>query len=143
MSAERSEIPTWECLNLLGAAGVGRVCVIDHGVPLAFPINFRLTGDDGASRIVMRSGASSIVGRYEGPASLEADDIDVGRRAAWSVIARGTLRRASGASGLPDPEPWLDGKHEWLRLDVSAVSGRRFVGTPGTDGFTVEWGLAR
>lgn len=144
MSVQRFEIPVWECYDLLGGRNVGRLCVIDHGYPLAFPINYRMAGGDPGPSIVLRTSPHTIIARHEGPVSLEVDDIDEAQRTAWSVIARGLLRRVSGPHQLPDPEPWLDdGRHTWLVLEVNAVSGRRFEGRPGSSGFAVEWHLAQ
>jgi nitroimidazol reductase NimA-like FMN-containing flavoprotein (pyridoxamine 5'-phosphate oxidase superfamily) len=134
------EIPTWECYDLIGGRTVGRLCVIDHGYPLAFPINYRATGQP--VQIVMRSSRHSIIARHTGPVSLEVDDIDEAARTAWSVILRGSLRHVSTAEQLPDPEPWVtEGRHQWIVMEVAAVSGRRFVARPGSDGFSVEWSL--
>jgi uncharacterized protein len=139
MSTERFELPTWECLTLMRQQHIGRVCVIDHDFPIALPVNFQVIGPDDASQLVLRTGPQSILGRYEGPASFEVDSVDEATREAWSVIVRGNLRHVTGAHGLPDPGPWLDGRHHWMVLTSSAVTGRRFVGQPGTEGFAVDW----
>ena len=140
---ERFELQAWECGTLLRSQHVGRMCVIDHGYPLALPVNYRTIGDDGVMQIVIRTAPGTLLGRYEGLASLEVDVVDEVARAAWSVIVRGTLRHVSGAHGLPDPEPWLTiDRHHWMVLAPSAMSGRRFADKPGDDGFSVEWELA-
>jgi hypothetical protein len=141
MSTERFELPTWESLSLLRSRQVGRLCVVDHGFPVALPINYVVLAADDPCQVVVRTGPQTIVGRSEGPASLEVDQVDEVAREAWSVIVRGSLRHVTGAHGLPDPGPWLDGRHHWMVLTASAVSGRRFVGRPGTDVFSVEWKL--
>lgn len=141
MSAERVELPTWESLSLLRSQQVGRMCVVDHGFPLALPLNYKVIGPDDACQVVVRTGPQTIIGRSEGPASLEVDVVDDEARVAWSVIVRGQLRHVSGAHGLPDPGPWLDGRHHWMVLTSTAVTGRRFVGVPGADVFSVDWQL--
>lgn len=144
MSTERFELQTWECLSLLRTQHIGRLCIIDHGFPLALPVNFRVVGTEGESQVVVRTAPSTLLGRYDGPASFEVDHIDEVAREAWSVILRGQLRKVSGAHGLPDPEPWLGSdRHQWLRLDATAITGRRFIGRPGDDGYAVEWELQR
>jgi len=142
MNAHRSEIPTWEALALVDETSIGRLCVIDHGTPVAFPVNFRMIGEDDHRQLVVRTTPTTLIGSYSGPASMEIDHIDVEAMTAWSVIMRGELRPVSGGPQLPDPHPWLDSRHHWLLLDVSAVSGRRFVGTKADDGYSVEWQLA-
>ena len=143
MSTERVELPTWESVSLLRSQSVGRVCVVDHGYPIALPVNFQLIGPDHALQLVIRTGPDTLVGRYEGSASLEVDSIDEASRTAWSVIVRGSLRHVSGAHGLPDSGPWLEGRHHWMVLSATAVTGRRFVAHQGTDGFTVDWQMRK
>ena len=136
----RSQIPAWDCFQLLDEHRVGRVAIIEHGYPLAIPVSYRLTGTHADRRIVIRTAPSTTMAQYEGRASLEVDYIDERERTAWSVIARGTLHRVVGDDTLPDPQPWLiEGRHQWLALDVVAVSGRRFVGRPAGDGSRLVW----
>ena len=141
MGATQFEAPQWESLGWLESETVGRLCVLDFGYPLAFPINYRLQHvRDDEYRIVFRTVPHSVVGRYEGPASLEVDRIDHDRLNAWSVIVRGELRGAIGQIDLPDPSPLLtEGRYRWKVLEVSAVSGRRFTSATADDGFSVDW----
>jgi nitroimidazol reductase NimA-like FMN-containing flavoprotein (pyridoxamine 5'-phosphate oxidase superfamily) len=140
MGATRSELPLWEAVELLGSKTFGRLGVIDGGYPLVFPMNYRMVHDDGHTTIVFRAAPHTAVARYEGPATLEVDEIDADGRNAWSVIVRGTLRRVLGSHELPDTFPLLtQGRHQWLTLDVTAVSGRRFVSAPLPDEFSVDW----
>jgi uncharacterized protein len=143
MGTNRLDMQTWESIQMLRSHGVGRVCLLDHGHPIALPVNYRLIGSEGQHQLVVRTAPNSLIGQYEGAASIEVDHIDLDTRQAWSVLVRGTLRHVVGAHGLPDPEPWLlDDRHHWMVLDVTAITGRRFVGTPSTDGVTVDWELA-
>ena len=137
-----SEVPSWEATTLLRSTSVGRLCVIDHGTPLALPVNFRLT-DEAAPRIVIRTSPSGLLAAYQGPASFEADEVDEEGHHAWSVIARGELRHAYGDPTLPDPQPWLgDGRLLWLVLEVTALSARRFAAVGhADDDFAVEWSV--
>lgn len=140
--AHRADMPTWECLDLVGACSVGRLCFLDGGTPIAFPVSFKLHRGDAASSIVIRTGPDSLVANYTGPASFEVDEIDVVARTAWSVLMRGSVHRSHEPRELPVPEPWIaDGRHVWLVLDVTTVSGRRFVARDTNDGFAVEWDL--
>jgi hypothetical protein len=140
MGATEFEAPQWECLAWLDNETVGRLCVLDLGYPLAFPINYRMVQGGEAYRFVFRAVTHSAVGRYVGPASLEVDQIDSSRRNAWSVIARGELRDATGHTDLPDTYPLLtEGRNRWKVLDVISISGRRFTSTTPADGFSVDW----
>ena len=143
MGAQRTELTEWESTELLRTRSVGRMCVIDHGYPLAIPISYQVVGSKHAVRIVVRTAPESILGRYEGLASLEVDDIALDNGTAWSVIVRGALRHVAGAHDFPDPRPLVTNDRElWITLTPSAVSGRRFVVRKAADGFSVDWQLA-
>jgi hypothetical protein len=140
MSVQRLELPAWDCWSLLGAKSIGRLVIIDHGCPIALPVNIRVIGDDAGRRVVVRTSPGSLLGRYEGPASIEVDDIDEAARRAWSVLVRGIVHRLSDHAGLPDPGPWItDDRSQWITLDATSITGRRFTGRPSADGYSVEW----
>jgi nitroimidazol reductase NimA-like FMN-containing flavoprotein (pyridoxamine 5'-phosphate oxidase superfamily) len=137
---DRSQIPAWECYELLASEHLGRVTVVDHEYPLALPMNYQLVGEGNERRIVLRTSPESTIGRYEGRASLEIDHIDPDGRAAWSVIARGHLHRLVGEQVTASPHPWLlAGRDQWMAIDIVAVSGRRFVGRRRDAESHVEW----
>jgi nitroimidazol reductase NimA-like FMN-containing flavoprotein (pyridoxamine 5'-phosphate oxidase superfamily) len=142
MSVDRFELPTWECYDLARSSPFGRLCVNDNGTPIALPINFRFTTPEAGNEVVIRTAANTIIGSYEGPASLEIDDVDLDANKAWSVLVRGTLRRVRGDRELVDPKPLLDDRHLWMVLKVTAVSGRRFTVRRAADGFSVEWSIS-
>jgi nitroimidazol reductase NimA-like FMN-containing flavoprotein (pyridoxamine 5'-phosphate oxidase superfamily) len=138
MSTTRVELPQWESLELLGLTPVGRLCIIDHGYPLAFPLNYRLVHDP--TRVVFRTNPNSALARYEGPASLEVDHIDLLTPSAWSIIVRGTLRRVRDHSELTDTHPLVaTGRFHWIVLESVAISGRRFSAEAHDDAFSVDW----
>ena len=97
MPATVHELPAWECFELLVAHGIGRLCLIDAGSPIAVPVNYRLGSHQ---QIIVRTAPNSMVGRYRGPCSLEVDDIDISHERAWSVIAP---RHRSCRSTTPRP----------------------------------------
>jgi len=136
----RLEIPAWECYRLLGQERVGRLAIIESGYPIPIPVSYRLSGTPSDQRIVFRTAPSTSIARYEGRASLEVDHIIEQEKSAWSVIARGNLHHLFGDGTVPDPQPWLiDGRDQWLALDVVDVSGRRFVGLPDGQGSDIQW----
>ena len=142
MTATAHELPAWECYDLLRDHGVGRLCLVDGGYPIAVPINYRVLDDESERRLVVRTLPNSMVGRYHGPCALEVDDIDLVRGRAWSVIARGVAEPVHGNHRLPDPEPIVAGNRDrWLLIEVAAISGRRFVVADAADGCSVEWQL--
>ncbi|MCU1365982.1 MAG: pyridoxamine 5-phosphate oxidase family protein [Ilumatobacteraceae bacterium] len=140
MGAERFELTNRDSIALVSQQAVGRMCIVEHGYPLAIPVSYALVADD--SRVVVRTDRDTMLGRYEGPGSLEVDCIDLEHGAAWSVILRGSIRRVVGHHELPDPKPLLsEGRHQWITLEISAISGRRFEVRTAADGFSVEWEL--
>ena len=143
MEAERCELTTWQSLELVQSQKIGRLCIVDHGYPLGIPINYRVTDDDGEIRFVVRTAPETLIGRYEGPASIEIDEIDLENGSAWSVIARGALKRLIGTHDCPDPNPLITaGRHTWLELSVLSISGRRFTLSTAPDGYSVDWEFA-
>jgi Pyridoxamine 5'-phosphate oxidase len=140
MAATQFDAPQWESVAWLESETVGRLCVVDFGYPLAFPVNYRVVQDGDAVRFVFRVTTHSAVGRYVGLASLEVDQIDAARRNAWSVMVRGELRDAVGRTDLPDTLPLItDGRNRWKILDVAAISGRRFASASAADEFSGDW----
>jgi nitroimidazol reductase NimA-like FMN-containing flavoprotein (pyridoxamine 5'-phosphate oxidase superfamily) len=143
MHAHPAEVPVRECLELVRHQQFGRVCVLDRATPLAFPVAYRVQGDEHTLRLVLRTSPVSLIGRYEGPASIEVDEIDAAAGTAWSVILRGRLRRAPDGADLPLTEPWNpSSRHQWMVLEVDQTTGRRFVSSSGTDGYSVDWAVA-
>jgi hypothetical protein len=143
MATARYELTTTECVQLLQGAAFGRLCVVDDGHPVAIPISYRLVRVEHGARFAIRTSPTTIVGRYEGPASLEVDDVSLLRGRAWSVIVRGALRKAHPNDELADPHPLVEeGRTQWMVLEPSAWSGRRFVVTTSNEGLVVDWQMA-
>jgi nitroimidazol reductase NimA-like FMN-containing flavoprotein (pyridoxamine 5'-phosphate oxidase superfamily) len=90
----RSEIPAWDCFQLLEQQRVGRLTIIENGYPVAIPVSYRMAGEHTDRRVVVRTSPDTTIGRYEGPASIEVDHIDEqarrGRRGASSPAASST-----------------------------------------------------
>lgn len=140
MGTQRFDLTTWECQSLLREHAVGRLCIVEQGYPLAIPVSYAPVAGD--SRIVVRTSPDSMLGRYTGLGSLEVDCIDLDNGVAWSVIARGSIRRAIGTLELPDPNPLIpEGRSRWITLEIAAISGRRFEVRTAADGFSVDWQL--
>jgi len=138
--ARALDMPTWECLQLLRARHIGRLCVVSGLCPVAFPISYCTVDEDAPlPRVLMRTRPDGVIARALGPASLEIDHVDTEQGTAWSVIVRGTLVPVHDHAGLPVPQPWLrDDRHAWLALEPGTVSGRRFL-SMGEDTFAVDW----
>jgi len=140
MPATAYELPNHECVHLANGQTVGRLCIVDHGYPLAFPVNYRLNSIDGAVTIVMRVSPRAAIGEYEGAASFEGDRIDLDRTSAGSENVHGQLRSSRGDDHLPETFPMVaEGRYRWKVLEAAAISGRRFSGRPDTGCFSVDW----
>ena len=138
--ATQYDIAYHECLDLLGSRSIGRLSIIDHGYPLALPVNFRIVRSGDETAVVVRVSPDSSLARYQGLSSIEVDDIEADGQRAWSVIVRGRLRHVHGAVEFPDTKPFVsDRRDQWLALDVDAISGRRFRAAPRGDGAVVDW----
>jgi hypothetical protein len=143
MGATPFAIPERESIELLHQETVGRLCIIECGYPLAFPVNYRVMGTGNSFRIVVRTTPRAAIARYEGPASFEVDRTDPDRLNAWSVIVRGQLKRGVGLEELPNTYPLVtDGRFHWIVLDITAISGRRFSNTDACAQLHVDWELA-
>jgi uncharacterized protein len=127
--AESEVLDRETCLQLLGAAPVGRVAVAVPGeAPLVVPVNFLLV--DG--RIVFRTDFGTVFREAvlsERPVAFQVDAVDVTTRTGWSVLVQGMAGEVGEweASGL-DLRPWAAGsKAHWVQLEPRSVTGRRLV----------------
>ena len=147
MTGAAYEIPRFECVELLRDSQVGHLGFISDGAPLVYPVSFRFELTPGHTEpvVVIRTRAHNALSGALGAACLEVDSIDTDQHVAWSVLVRGELHRVWETAGIEPPEPWTPGRHEYLILEPTAISGRRFVATthPSPDGgYTVEWQFA-
>ena len=144
MGTSRCELMDWQSLELVRGHTIGRLCIIDQGHPIAVPVNYSVSnGGADDLRFFVRTAPGTMLGRYDGPASIEVDDIDLENGSAWSVIARGALHRTIDTDHLPDPAPLIsEGRDRWLTMTAFAISGRRFTVSAAADGFSVDWQLA-
>lgn len=125
------EILTYEeCRSLLAEQPVGRVGLLDAGAPVILPINLALDGPC----IVFRSGGGSkletaVMGR---PVCVEVDSWNVVDHTGWSVLAKGVAEHVTDAAEIERLDrfhvrPWAhpELRHEWIRVHVDDLSGRR------------------
>lgn len=112
-----------ESWALLMTAELGRLAFSDAHGPTVEPLAFALEGDAIVISVAPRSGARAAVGQT---VAFEVDEIDLVRRTGWSVVAVGTLHRASPTVAAR-PEPWPDREEEPLLVVLWAerLTGRR------------------
>ena len=118
-----------ECLLLLRGALIGRLGFVHRGEPEVLPINF---GIDGASPVFRSTWGSKLdIASVGGLVALEADDIELLTKRAWSVVVKGqAVVEYSDAAiaryealGVP---AWLgnDAETFWVRVLPESVTGR-------------------
>lgn len=138
------ELPTWESQRLLAGVAVGHLCIIDRGVPVAFPINYAIEENPEGRKAVAVVRPQSVLARYTGPASLQVGHIDGEADGMWSVIAVGELTCAYGRTAMPlvAPVMSIDRVHV-VELRILSITGRRFTaGRTTTESHVVPWQLA-
>jgi uncharacterized protein len=117
-----------ECLRLLGTNAVGRLCVIEGGYPVAYPVNYRLVYEtDENPVVVMRARAGGVLDVAGSKVGFQIDGHDAIGETGWSVLARGVLRDGL-VEGAPDwlshwnPRPWAGQRDQWLYMPVDSVT---------------------
>jgi Pyridoxamine 5'-phosphate oxidase len=130
-----------ECLQLLGTHAVGRLCVVEDGYPVAFPVNYRLVFERGENPVVViRARPASVLDVSGTKVGFQLDGIDSVDETGWSVLARGELRDGL-MDDAPDwlknwnPHSWAGPRDQWLYLPIDKVSGRRLLVT------VTEWAV--
>ena len=138
------DISPEECLGLLSAHHVGRLCVIDDAYPIALPVNYRVAPDgSGGAAIVVRTRAGSLLDRDAVRVGFEIDGIDHLTETGWSVLVRGLLHHAESAEAVPsmqnwDPRSWAGPLDTWLVLTPDSITGRRLESSVSEWAFAIE-----
>jgi uncharacterized protein len=129
------ELSRSKCLELLGAAEVGRIVLTidDSETPLIRPISYRF--DVASQSVVFRTGAGTkfdaIVRSTR--ALFEIDSLDPDTRTGWSVIVRGVTEHVTRPDEIDQLErlglsSWAPGSRpHWIRIRARTVSGRCIV----------------
>jgi Pyridoxamine 5'-phosphate oxidase len=128
-----NELSKTQCAVFLGSQNVGRLCVLEDGYPVAFPVNYRLVIDaQGSLNIIFHTRPGSTLDDVNHRVGFQIDGIDQFRQIGWSVICRGELRNVrsdAAPSWLEswDPHPWVGQRDAWLYLTVDFVTGRELT----------------
>ncbi|MBP2414830.1 nitroimidazol reductase NimA-like FMN-containing flavoprotein (pyridoxamine 5'-phosphate oxidase superfamily) [Arthrobacter stackebrandtii] len=139
-AARAENLPVHECWAQLRVVSVGRLAVWDTDHPDIFPVNY--TVDHGT--LVFRTGeGTKLSALLRGhPVALEADGVDPDTGVAWSVVVKGPAEVLSTTDDLVDSFslrlfPWHAGhKDNFVRIQPTSVTGRRFKVTPPADWWT-------
>jgi nitroimidazol reductase NimA-like FMN-containing flavoprotein (pyridoxamine 5'-phosphate oxidase superfamily) len=123
------DLPVEECLELLGAATLGRVAVRLGDAPAILPVNYALLDDE----VVFRTdpGTKLTAALMGVRVAFEVDAADPDARNGWSVLVvgyaeeirdRSTLRRVDEL-GL---KPWVAQAPDFVvRIRAERITGRR------------------
>lgn len=122
------EISRDECVKLIALFEFGRIAFRAGDMLEVFPINYHAVGDEITFRTAPGTKLAGV---------LLADDVafeidHIGVKEAWSVIAHGKARRLESSSEieaaaqLPIHPLIPTVKREFVRIDLSRISGRRF-----------------
>lgn len=121
-----------ECLQLLGAAHLGRVALCLQALPAVFPVHFAMLGRDPVFRTdvgtkLMAASAGQVL-------CLEIDEADAVNHVGWSVMVTGMAEVLTDPSDLAQARelplrPWVGHGDAFVRIEAALLSGRRVVGS--------------
>lgn len=129
-------LSTDECVRLLGTTEIGRVVVSMDALPAAFPVNYRVVGDEIVFQTAPGTKLAAAVSRTV--LGFQVDDIDARERHGWSVLVVGLSRVVEDPAEAQDLE--RAGVQTWwstapgmrfVAIAMDRVSGRR-LGEPAT-----------
>jgi hypothetical protein len=123
-----------ECMRLMGSVAVGRIVYTRQALPAVELVNFALVDGD----IVIRTSAEGKLAAATRGAvvAFEADTVDIGGHADWSVTVVGQARAVSDAEEIGRLErvaltSWVPGSGGHLiRISPAIVNGRRVCDQP-------------
>jgi hypothetical protein len=130
-SAETERLSVDECWALLGEHSVGRIAFVSDGLPVVFPLNYRVVPVGGVPWIILRVRPGHSIDHAPPFVAFEIDGIDGTSHEGWSVLVRGALHHldpheVAQLPGAVDPEPWAGrDRTAWLAVRSRAVAGRR------------------
>ena len=132
-SGTERELDSGECWRHLREHPykVGRIALVQDGVPTILPVNYRVDGDSIVFRT--RPGAKLAAVTHGAQFAFEVDDVDVAWQSGWSVLLQGrselvTARGAIDRLQRLGLRPWAPGTREqWVRLRPLRISGRELL----------------
>jgi hypothetical protein len=135
----RAELSRAECLQLVSSVPFGRVVFTVRALPAISPVSHLVAGAQIIIRASLGAAFSSAPNGNAAVVAYQADLIDPGRRAGWSVVIIGRAHRVTSEAhaaryrqALP---PWTDGEmDEVIAIDADLVTGIRIVPVPALAG---------
>jgi hypothetical protein len=135
----RTELSRAECLRKVSSVPFGRVVFTVRALPAIQPVSHLVAGAQIIIRASLGAAFSSAPSGSAAVVAYQADLIDPGRRAGWSVVVIGRAQRVTSEAhaaryrqALP---PWADGEmDEVIAIDADLVTGFRIVPVPALAG---------
>jgi uncharacterized protein len=125
-NARSVELGREECLELLAAGVVGRVVYTDAALPAAHPVGYVLLGDEVMFR-TEEEGRLADATRHA-VVGFQADQIDGGTGAGWTVLGIGETREVTDDEHLGAMDrQWRSGAGtRTVALPLHRLTGSRF-----------------
>jgi uncharacterized protein len=122
----------YECMRLMGSVPVGRIVYTRQAMPAVELVSFALIDGD----IVIRTSAEGKLAAATRGAvvAFEADSVDLGGQAGWSVTIVGESRAVTDGEEIRCLErvaltSWVPGQRgHFIRISPAIVKGRRVGG---------------
>jgi nitroimidazol reductase NimA-like FMN-containing flavoprotein (pyridoxamine 5'-phosphate oxidase superfamily) len=126
MNAARREPETLargECMRLLGQADIGRLALSSGALPIIVAVNYRVDDDV----VLVKTGAGEhLRAATDGTVvAFEADGIEPGTQAAWSVSIAGIAREATGRDDAAVPDWIAPDADRVVAISIERVTGYR------------------
>lgn len=120
-----------ECAALLDRSHLGRIALVDKGLPLILPVNYVLDHTE----VVFRTnpGSKLEAALRHAAVAFEIDGTDDETRTGWSVLIRGHAHEVHDEAELERLEklelvPWAPGtRQHYVRITSLETTGRRIL----------------
>jgi nitroimidazol reductase NimA-like FMN-containing flavoprotein (pyridoxamine 5'-phosphate oxidase superfamily) len=127
-SSELEVLSRPQCLALLGSVAVGRLGFTHGALPVIWPVDFVLSGEQvvigtgrGGEWAAATAGGASVV-------AFQADRLDERGRALWSVLVVGRARLMPASRSLVAGGAGASGR--CIVIDIDKIQGRCFARRP-------------
>jgi hypothetical protein len=119
-----------ECQARLQQARLGRVAVMDNGLPAIFPVNYALLDEE----VVFRTapGTKLCAGILERVVAFEVDGASPSANSGWSVLVIGHAAQIRYPRMLDRAQqlglrPWVPGPRDYfIKITTEQISGRGY-----------------
>lgn len=123
-----SPLPEGECRSLLGSVEYGRVAWNDDQGVTVVPVNFQVVDGHVVFHTAAGTGLAKLADGVQ--VAFQVDDIDSESAIGWSVLVRGTTRRAPEDARS---QSWMDDRTLGIMIEESSLTGRVISGTKGEE----------